>query len=429
MRPPLADAKGWCVMEKMIRVLKAIQAYGLFASLYFAQGVPGGFIAGALIYHLQIEGGMTKLAGGKLLAVAGMPWVFKALWGPVIDKWAPLKFRLPRFSWVVISTITMALALLVLAGIGELTFAGILAIVFVHNLARSFQDVATDGLAIELLRESERGPATTAMRASAYFGSMFGGAGVIWLIGQKMPWGLICLLVAALVVIFGLIVPWFMLKGKLAVAADGVVESQQGWRDTLFQFKPVFWGVVPVAAICMGLMAHTAESLTAVMIFPWFEKLGYEGGHVALLEAAGNWVKIGGTVLGGVAAAAISIRRAFVLAVVFKACAYASLGLMAAYWGSKWLVFGMLMMTSIADGAAVVIITVLFMGVTVRRVAASHFAVLMAAMNLCNTWASWVGGGLAESLSEKSMFVLGGAAQLLILIPLLFVRPDKVSAK
>lgn len=424
-------------MEKLLRVLKAVKAYGLFSSLYFAQGVPGGFIAGALLYYLQnVEKTMTKQDAGKFLAVVGIPWVFKALWGPLVDKWALFWPKVPRFSWVVASTVVMVLALLMLMGQRDLTFIGLVAVVLCHNLGRSFQDVGTDGMAVTLLREEERGLATTAMRASAYFGSMIGGAGGIWLLGQKVPWSVICLLVAALVVIFGLIVPWFMLKGKLAAAANGnvveveVVESQQGWRDTLSQFRPMFWGVVPIAAICMGLLAHTAESLTAPMMNPWFAKgLGYDENYVAFLDACGNWAKIGGTVLGGGLAAMISVRLAFGLVVVFKVCAYATLGLMAAYWGSKGMIFGMLMMTSIADGAAVVIITALFMGVTVRWVAASHFAVLMAAMNLSNTWASWVGGGLADSLGEKSMFIMGGTAQLLILIPLLFVRPDKVSAK
>ncbi len=416
-------------MEKILSVFKAIEGYGLFASLYFTQGVPGGFIATALLYNLYNQEGWTKTAGGKMLAMAGLPWVFKALFGPVVDRWAPLATRQRRFSWVVVSTIAMALVLLILGAVPlrDISFTGIVTIVFLHNLARSFQDVATDGLSIELLSEKERGPATTVMRASAHFGSMLGGAGGILLIG-KVPWGWICALVAALVVIFGLILPGLMLKrGGFVGAANATAEVEQpnGWREFLHQFKLVVWGAGAVAAICVGLLAHTAESLTAPMLMHWFGGLGYSGNYVAFLDTAGGWAKIGGTVLGGALTAMISVRRAFALAVVFKAWAYASLGLFFAYWSSSVTVFIGLMMSSVCDGMMVVIVTVLFMGVTVRRVAASHFAVLMAAMNLSNTWASWVGGGLADSIGVRSTFIVGGVAQLLILLPFLLVRQIK----
>ena len=55
-------------------------------ALYFAQGVPWGFVSIALIATLN-ERGASQQQTGALVSAALLPWTFKIIWGPIIDSY------------------------------------------------------------------------------------------------------------------------------------------------------------------------------------------------------------------------------------------------------------------------------------------------------------------------------------------------------
>ena len=54
--------------------------------LYTAQGVPWGFITITLAVFLADKGLQTAEVG-TLLAFSTLPWAFKWIWGPIIDRY------------------------------------------------------------------------------------------------------------------------------------------------------------------------------------------------------------------------------------------------------------------------------------------------------------------------------------------------------
>ena len=193
--------------------------------LYVAQGIPWGFVTVTFAAWLAEPGqGITATQLGPILAVATLPWSFKFLWGPLMDR-----FTIPsmgrRRPWIIFAQSMAILILGSMAFIDDLPSlvwteppndSGWMKIVFglvpgplaalilLANVFVSLQDVAVDALAVDLLAESERGVANGPMYASSYLGTAIGGAGLGFVVsrygiqaglaGQALLLGLIMLL-------------------------------------------------------------------------------------------------------------------------------------------------------------------------------------------------------------------------------------------
>lgn len=162
--------------------------------LYTAQFIPFSFANMALPIILRQEGYSAAQIG--FLALAALPYVFKFLWAPLIDR-----FRLGRErykSWIIGLSALHILAIVALAFIGP---DGHLTLLFVAlltaSLAISTQDVAVDALAISLMRDEERTMGSTFQNGGLYAGAIIGGFGFLYLYGT-IGWTIALLIQAGL---------------------------------------------------------------------------------------------------------------------------------------------------------------------------------------------------------------------------------------
>ena len=146
--------------------------------MYFSQGLPLGLFGVAFPTHLA-EIGFTKSEIALFLTVIGLPWAFKFLAGPLMDRVAFLIYG-HRRPWVVIAQLGLMItfaASAVVAGAGEPNLFVLAGCGFVLNVFASTQDVAVDGLAIGVLKEGERSKATALMFGSQSIGRLVGMVG------------------------------------------------------------------------------------------------------------------------------------------------------------------------------------------------------------------------------------------------------------
>ena len=120
------------------------------AMMYFAQGIPYGLLGIAIPAWLVSEG-VSASDIGSYLAVIILPWVFKLLTGPLMDRFefAPMGRRRP---WVLAAQLGLSVSFLALmlvedpvGQIGLLMMIGVLI-----NIFAATQDVAVDGMSIDL---------------------------------------------------------------------------------------------------------------------------------------------------------------------------------------------------------------------------------------------------------------------------------------
>lgn len=78
----------------------------VLSALYFAQGLPWGFISvGYVIYLTGL--GLDNTAIGAALGLAYVPWSFKVIWGPVLDRFASRRFGRRR-PFILLAELGMA---------------------------------------------------------------------------------------------------------------------------------------------------------------------------------------------------------------------------------------------------------------------------------------------------------------------------------
>ncbi|GAA3941365.1 MFS transporter [Litoribacillus peritrichatus] len=169
----------------------------LLTSLYFSQGFPSGLLAHGMPAIMREYGSsLTSIGMLKLLA---LPWLFKFLWAPLLDKYHFSRLG-PHRSWIMVMQTG---AVLTLFGLSWFDPAWLFAeglillfiLLFLVNLFSSTQDVATDGLAVTLLPERLRGLGNSIQVCGYKVGLMLGGSGLLVLIND-IGWSLSIQLVA-----------------------------------------------------------------------------------------------------------------------------------------------------------------------------------------------------------------------------------------
>ena len=151
--------------------------FGTLCSLYFSQGVPWAFIAVAFVAYL-VGHDTYDISDDEVAALTLMgtlPWMFgKLILGPMIDRFQSSTMGRRR-PWVLFSqfgmVVTMAAFLLI--DEPETDLAAIGMFFLIHNIFAALQDVSSDALAVDVLKEDEVALANGLMFVSKGFGFMF----------------------------------------------------------------------------------------------------------------------------------------------------------------------------------------------------------------------------------------------------------------
>jgi PAT family beta-lactamase induction signal transducer AmpG len=131
--------------------------YATGSIMYFAQGIPQGLLSISIPVWL-VSQGVSAGDIGSYLAVIVLPWAFKLLTGPLMDRYEFLSMGRRR-PWVIGAQLGLSLSLLALMlverpaeQIGLLMIIGVL----INSFAAT-QDVAVDGMSIDLTPVREQG--------------------------------------------------------------------------------------------------------------------------------------------------------------------------------------------------------------------------------------------------------------------------------
>ncbi|HJV60966.1 MAG TPA: MFS transporter [Albitalea sp.] len=157
----------------------ALHRLAVVTLLGFASGLPLALTGQAMQAWLTAEG--VDIATIGFLSIVGLPYTFKFLWAPLMDR-----FELPwlgrRRSWLVFTQLALAGALWWMAGVSpsHATRAFALLGVLVAFMSAS-QDVVSDAYRTDLLHASERGLGSS-LNVMGYRMAMIlsGGVAFIW---------------------------------------------------------------------------------------------------------------------------------------------------------------------------------------------------------------------------------------------------------
>jgi PAT family beta-lactamase induction signal transducer AmpG len=158
---------------------------GLLTSLYLSQGLPFGFFTQALPVLLRKQG--MSLPDIGLTNLLALPWALKFLWAPVMDRYGSERLGRRRGYILPLQFLSAALLLGLALPEGTVSVTALLVAVLLVNLLAATQDVATDGLAVELLETHELGWGNGIQVAGYRVGMILGG-GLMLITFDALGW-------------------------------------------------------------------------------------------------------------------------------------------------------------------------------------------------------------------------------------------------
>ena len=406
--------------------------FGAFAGLYVAQGIPWGLFMVALPTWLADQG-YSSAEVGSFLGAVSLPWTLKLLTGPMMDRFSflPMGRRRP---WVIVAQAGILVGTLILS-LGASSFGWILAIGFLINLCAAWQDVAVDGMAIDVLPEDERARANAFMFGGQALGISGTSAGGAWLLSQYglSATALIMALAVAMIALIPLcfreragerLLPWT--HGSALPRSLALSESSWGQIiGNLFRVLILPMSLLLVAIkfgdrVVVGLLNATFPVMTT-------QELGFDATFYP------TWTSIAGVVAAvfGVLVAPFidrfGAKRALFWGLVFKAAVIAGAGLLAPYWADETVLIGVIFMIGLAGQLLTVASIAMFMSLCTPKVAATQFAVYMAMSNLALSTGSVLLGPVDAWLDFDEVFLAAAALDLAViaLIPLFNLERHK----
>jgi PAT family beta-lactamase induction signal transducer AmpG len=401
-----------------------------FAIFYLAQGLPIGLISIALPAWLAERGAAaTEIA--TFVAISGLPWGFKLFAGPIMDRFAFLAMGRRR-PWVIAAQGGLVVAIFVMgtvpdpvANIFILTWCA-----FAVNCFAAVQDVAVDGMAIDVLPEDERGTANAFMAfgqvagysASAALSAIvlvkFGLLGAAWVLGIGV----------VLIFIWGIIVreregermlPWT--EGE--ATARAIALQATDWSGIIGNLFKVMFLPASLLLICMTLFWRIQSgfwvSATPVIVVT---DLGYLSTDFSYWSAtAGFTAAVLGLVFGPLIDKSGS--RNFQLGgLVLLAVTHTTAGLLTHLWGESWFLLTILFCDQFLGQIVFICFIALHMNICWERVSATQFAIYMAWANLARSIGAAIYGELQPHIDSGETFLIMGSVSIIAAALLLSVN-------
>ncbi|MBP0002786.1 MAG: MFS transporter [Cyanobacteria bacterium SBC] len=296
----------------------SLKKFGLLGSLYISQFMPFWFLYQALPILLRQKGASLEAIG--LLPALLIPVSFKFLWSPFIDaygftRWGHYRFWIICFQlWVV--GITIFCSFLSVEENLPLLLVG-LAFIAVGS---GSQDIATDALALGLLKPEERGAGNAVQGIGGAIGRTIGGGGMLILL-NRLGWTTSLLSLAAMM-LFALIPLLFHREKILPKAHSNPIKlsfyPKRFFRSSIEYFKifsnacqrPGFKSWLVILAL-----ATSGYNLSATMFRPLLVDIGFSLEEIGwLMGIFGMTMTIFGSLFASLTISRLGRKQSFLIA-------------------------------------------------------------------------------------------------------------------
>jgi PAT family beta-lactamase induction signal transducer AmpG len=292
---------------------RRVQFAGL---LMLSSGMPLGFVMNTLQVFLRGAGVSLKTIG--LLQVVSVPWSFKFLWAPLVDRFA-LPWLGRRRGWIAAMQLALTASLGALAAYvsrhlvpgpagHDVLVAGAATGVALLALAIAFfsatQDIALDAYTVEVLEKDEVGPASGLRILWYRIGMLVAGALAIFA-SEWLPWAWVF---ASLGAVFALLVLLTLAAPEPAVVAA----APRTFQEAVVEPFRNFFGRSRAVEVAFFLVFYKfGDNLGGSMVNPFLKDLCFGNAEIGLMvKTIGTAATIAGAGAGAALMTKLGIGRA-----------------------------------------------------------------------------------------------------------------------
>ncbi len=375
------------------------------ALLYFAEGLPFGFIYVSLPVYLRLAG--VDLVKIGLLSLAGLAWSLKPLWAPLVDRYGC------KYQWMLSALLALGLGVLALGFVppGSRFY---LALVFLLAFFSATLDIAVDGYTIEFLEEHEVGPGN-GVRVSAYRVALILAGGGLVAMSQFLGFKPAFAALAVLFLILASVLLW--LPDTKAPSPQRALSLRAQYLVPLLDLlrRPYIWAVVPFV-----LLFKVGDAMMGSMIYPFWVDRGFSRAEIGLVSGTlGTVASILGSLVGGWLTGVLGLGRALWSLGATQALSNLGYAYAALPHSPRWTVYGASLIESFTGGLGTAAFLAFLMRLCRREMSASQYALLATLFSFSRSVAGALGGLGASRFGYAAFFFYTFLASLpaFILIP------------
>ena len=369
----------------------AILRYFTFSSLYAAQGIPEGMTFFAIPAWLAMND-KSPAEIGAFVGVIGIPWSFKILVAPLMDRFTYLPMGRKR-PWIIIGQLGLIISLMSAAFIDDplnnlnmLMVAG-----FFISFFGAFQDVATDGMAIDILPINQQARANGLMWGSKTIGTSLSLTISTWIINTySLAIATTTLSIAVMLIILipiyfrenigEKIMPW----SKGVASKISLAKQMTSWTVIFKSLYKVFF--LPTSLI-MGVAVFAISIGNGLMdtLLPVFtiQDLGWTNTDYSQIMAVANIVAgLAGMFIGGALIDIFGKKRMISIYLIALITITISVGIFKNYWPSTFFIPTFIFTFYILYTFLLIAIFAAAMELCWKRISATQFTLYMAISNL-----------------------------------------------
>jgi PAT family beta-lactamase induction signal transducer AmpG len=366
--------------------------------LGFSSGLPLALTAGTLQAWLAVENVDITTIG--FFTLAGQPYIYKFLWAPFMDRFAPPIFGRRR-GWILIAQIALLAAIAFMGTLSPRETPWLLGgtALLVAFLSAS-QDVVIDAYRTDVLREPERG-AGAAISVMGYRIAMLVSGGLaLVLADQVLGWSGMYLLMAVLMVI-GMVATWFAPEPEDAGRAPATLRA--AFVEPLREFltRNGAWLLLLLIVLYKLGDAFAGTLTTAFLI----RGVGFSATDVGTInKALGLAATITGALVGGAWMAGLGLYRALMSFGVLQAVT--NLGFMALAMAGKSysLMVAAVAAENLCGGMGTAAFVALLMSLCNHRFSATQYALLSALAAVGRVYVGPASGYLVVAIGWAPFF-------------------------
>ena len=207
--------------------------------LGFASGLPLALTAGALQAWLTVEGINIRTIG--YFALVGLPYTFKFVWAPLLDRFEP-PFLGRRRGWIVVFQLAIAVACLAMAQVDPKSRIDAVAMlaVLVAFLSAS-QDVVFDAYRADLLEAEERGAGAAVSVLGYRLAMLVSGGATLIIADQWLGWPDTYRLMGLLMALLAAATLWCPALERLALRTTRAAAELTGFAVMVIVGLATWW--------------------------------------------------------------------------------------------------------------------------------------------------------------------------------------------
>ncbi len=384
----------------------------------FASGMPL-YVLFQLVPAWLREGGVSLTEIG-LFALVGIPYTWKFMWAPFMDRFVP-PFLGRRRGWMLLCQVALLISIGVLGMYQPAQSTWIIAWVAVAvAFFSASQDVVLDAYRREILPDEELGLGN-AIHVQAYRISSLVPGSLAFVLADNLPWSSVFWITSGFMAV-GLAMTLAVSEPESDIPVDkGLAHAvvapfmeyldRRGWQGLLLVLAFMF-------------LYKIGDNMATALATPFYLDLGFTKTQIGwVAKHAALWPAIAGGLMGGVIMIRMGINRSLWVFGVVQLISILGFALLASKGPVLWLLAAVIGFEYLGVGMGTAAFTAFIAKETSRTYAATQFALFTALAAMPRTFANASTGAIVDHIGWVNFFLLCAVIALPGMLLLFWVAP------